>query len=263
MLIGLGAVLALFTTLWLASLALRNASIVDMWWGPGVLLIGLTYFLTTTGDPSRRIVVLILVTAWALRLAAHIGGRNIGHGEDFRYAKWRRERGASWWWFSYFKVFVLQAVIAWIVALPLYYAMSRIEPVTFTAWDQAGVLIFAIGFTFEAIGDEQLRQFRSNPANKGRVLDTGLWRYTRHPNYFGEAVLWWGLGMFAVATGGYPGLVGPAIMTFLLMRVSGVTLLEATLRQTKPGYAEYIATTPAFFPRFDTLRRATKAPPEG
>lgn len=246
MLIGLAAVIALFTVLWLVSLLVRNSSIVDMWWGPGIFLIGLAYFLTTSGTDDRRRLVLALLGIWAVRLAAHIGQRNIGHGEDFRYAKWRRERGQSWWWFSYFKVFVLQAVIAWIVAMPLFYTMASPRP--FNAWDAAGALIFVVGFFFEAVGDEQLRRFRTDPANKGRVLNSGLWRYTRHPNYFGEAVMWWGLGLFSIAAGGLAGVIGPAIMTFLLIRVSGVALLEKTLSETKPGYREYVERTSSFFP---------------
>jgi len=256
MLTGLAAVLVLFTALWLVSLLVRNSSIVDMWWGPGILLIGLTYAVTSNSAGDRDSVVLVLLALWAVRLAWHIGARNIGHGEDFRYAKWRRERGASWWWFSYFKVFVLQAVIAWIVSMPLYFAITLNAPVHWTVWDAAGALLFAIGFLFEAIGDEQLRRFKTNPANKGRVLDTGLWGYTRHPNYFGEAVLWWGFGLFSVAVGGYAGLLGPAIMTYLLLRVSGVSLLEQALKSSKPGYADYIASTPAFWPRLRRTRLA-------
>lgn len=248
MLIGLAAVVGLFTLLWLASLAVSNSSIVDMWWGPGILLIGIAYALTTDGDGGRVRVVLALLAIWAIRLAWHIGERNIGHGEDFRYAKWRRERGASWWWFSYFKVFLLQAVIAWIVATPLYYAISAPSPAALTGWDIAAVVVFGIGLMFEAVGDAQLRRFKRNQANRGHVLDTGLWRYTRHPNYFGDALLWWGFGLFSVAAGHPIGLIGPAIMTYLLIRVSGVALLEKTLHETKPEYASYVARTSAFFP---------------
>lgn len=249
MLLGLAAVVSLFTVLWLASLALRNSSIVDMWWGPGILLIGLTYRLTTHGAPVRSTLVVAALALWAVRLAWHIGARNIGHGEDFRYAKWRQDRGASWWWFSYFKVFLLQSVIAWIISWPLYPAMASPAPVTLTPIDIAGVALFVAGFLFEAIGDEQLRRFKAHPANKGRVLDSGLWRYTRHPNYFGEALLWWGLGCFSVSTGQYLPLIGPAIMTYLLLRVSGVAMLEDALRETKPDYAAYIRRTSSFFPR--------------
>jgi len=248
MLTGLVAALGLFTALWLASLLLRNSSIVDMWWGPGILLIGVTYAVTSESASARDRVVLVLLALWAVRLAWHIGARNIGHGEDFRYAKWRRERGRSWWWFSYFKVFVLQAVIAWIVSMPLYFAITSTAPIGLSGWDAAAVLLFVIGFLFEAIGDEQLRRFKASPSNKGRVLDTGLWRYTRHPNYFGEALLWWGFGLFSVAAGGYIGLISPAIMTFLLIRVSGVALLEQTLRETKPEYRDYIRRTSSFLP---------------
>ncbi len=257
MLSGFIAVVALFTGLWLVSIVLKNSSIVDMWWGPGIFLIGLTYMLTANSGTSRSRMVLALLALWALRLAWHIGARNIGHGEDFRYAKWRRDNGERWWWFSYFKVFLLQAVIAWIVALPIYFAIAASAPVRFNAWDFAAALIVAIGFFFEAIGDEQLRRFKANRANQGQVLDTGLWRYTRHPNYFGEAVIWWGFGLFSVATGGYLGLIGSAIMTFLLVRVSGVALLEHTLRDTKPGYAAYIETTSSFLPMPPRRRRSS------
>ena len=249
MLAGLAAILALFTILWIASLLVRNSSIVDMWWGPGILVIGAAYFVTAAGALTRARLTLALVAIWAIRLAVHIGSRNIGHGEDFRYAAWRRERGASWWWFSYIKVFLLQAVIAWIVSVPLYAAITSPTPMSLTIVDYAGVALFTIGFLFEAIGDEQLRRFKRNAANRGRVLNTGLWRYTRHPNYFGEAVLWWGLGLLAAATpGGAATLIGPAIMTYLLVRVSGVALLERTLVDTKPEYADYIARTSSFFP---------------
>ncbi len=249
MLIGLAAVIALGILLWLVSLAVRDSSIVDIAWGPLILLIGVTYYLATAEPGSRARLMVALVALWAVRLAVHIGARNLGHGEDFRYAAWRKQYGAAWWYRSYFKVFLLQGVIAWIVALPLYYAVTSATPVHFTILDQAGALVFAAGFLFESIGDEQLRRFKADPANKGRVMDTGLWRYTRHPNYFGEAVLWWGLGLIGAGTpGGWLGLIGPAIITFLLIRVSGVAMLEKTLKTTKPGYAEYIANTPAFFP---------------
>jgi steroid 5-alpha reductase family enzyme len=247
---GLAAVLALGLLLWLVSLAVRDSSIVDIAWGPLIFFIGLTYYVTTIEPGSRARLILALAALWALRLAVHIGARNLGHGEDFRYAAWRRQYGAAWWYRSYFKVFLLQGVIAWLVAMPLYYAITSPTPARLTMWDWAGVVLFAAGFWFEATGDEQLRRFKADPANKGRVMNTGLWRYTRHPNYFGEAVLWWGLGLIGAATpNGWIGLAGPAIMTILLIKVSGVAMLERTLKTTKAGYAEYIASTPAFFPR--------------
>lgn len=250
LLVGFLALLLLFTLLWLASLALTNASIVDIWWGIAFIVVALAYFATTDGFAPRRALIVTLVVLWGLRLAAYIGWRNIGHGEDARYAKWRAENDASWWWYSYFKVFLLQATIAWVVSLPLYFAIRAATPGTLTVWDYLGAALFAIGFGFEAIGDEQMRRFKAQPSSKGQVMDRGLWRYTRHPNYFGEAVLWWGLGLIAVATpSGWIGLVGPAAITFLLLRVSGVTMLEASLKDRKPGYAEYVRTTSAFVPR--------------
>ena len=249
MLLGLAAVVSLFTVLWLVSLAVKNASIVDMWWGPGIFLIGLTYFLTTHGAEFRRALILGFVGLWALRLAWHIGRRNVGHGEDFRYVTWRTQYGARWWWVSYLRVFILQAVIAWIVALPLYFAISAGTPASLTAWDVIGAGLFAAGFLFEAVGDEQLRRFKAIAANKGKVMNTGLWRYTRHPNYFGEAVLWWGFAVIAAGTPrGYLGIIGAAGINFLLVRVSGVSLLEKTLITTKPGYADYVASTSSFVP---------------
>jgi steroid 5-alpha reductase family enzyme len=249
LLLGLAALLALFTLLWLVSLAIENASIVDIWWGLAFIVLCLVYVSTTDGFGPRRTLMVVLVAIWGTRLAWYIGSRNIGRGEDFRYATWRQEHGASWWWYSYFKVFLLQATIGWIVGLPLYFAVRSPVPARLTVVDLLGALIFTAGFLVEAIGDQQMRRFRANPLNKGRVMSGGLWRYTRHPNYFGEAVLWWGLGIIGAATpGGALGLIGPAVITFLLLRVSGVTLLESTLKHTKPGYAEYVATTSAFVP---------------
>ncbi len=249
MLIGFATVLAFGLLLWLISLARRDSSIVDIAWGPLILLVGASYYLTTAVPGSRARLVLALVAIWAIRLAVHIGARNLGHGEDFRYAAWRAQHPSTWWIRSYFKVFLLQGVIAWIVALPIYFAVTSGSPAHFTPWDQIGTLVFVTGFLFEAIGDEQLRQFKRHPANRGQVLNTGLWRYTRHPNYFGESVLWWGIGLIGVSTpGGWAGLLGPAIITFLLLRVSGVAMLEKSLKETKPAYADYIARTSAFFP---------------
>jgi steroid 5-alpha reductase family enzyme len=246
---GLLAVIALGIFLWLVSLAVRDSSIVDIAWGPLLFIIGLTYYLGIAEPGSRAHLIVVLTGLWAVRLALHIGMRNLGHGEDFRYAAWRAQHPDTWWIRSYFKVFLLQGVIAWIVAMPLYHSITKATPPGLGWWDYAGLAVFVFGFLFEAIGDEQLRRFKATPGSKDRVLNTGLWKYTRHPNYFGEAVLWWGLGLMAVSTpGGWMGLVGPALITFLLLRVSGVAMLEKTLKHTKPAYADYIARTPAFFP---------------
>ncbi len=279
LLIGLATILALFTALWLVSLVLKNSSIVDIWWGPGILAIGVAYYLTSNGDPVRARLTLALVAIWALRLALHIWSRNAG-AEDHRYAEMREERDDTWWWYSYIKVFLPQAAIAWLVAAPLYFAIVSRGPPALTFFDWLGVSVFTIGFLFEAIGDEQLRRFRNQPRAYQRVLNTGLWRYSRHPNYFGEALLWWGLGLIAVATGGVVGLIGPLVITLLLIFVSGVPLLEEAMRESKPDYAAYVANTPMFVPmltqqkgerwlaeatavvhRFVKARNSAKAPP--
>ena len=237
----------MFTLLWLWSVKLQNSSIADVAWGPGILVIGLTYYFTSNGFPLRAQLTLILLAIWAIRLAAHLGIRMRLEGEDFRYVRWRDEYEESWGYISYVKVFLLQAVLAWVVSLPIYFSIVSLVPAELTMLDYVGVLLFLVGLGFEAVGDEQLRRFRANRANKGKVLDTGLWKYTRHPNYFGEALLWWGFGMIGLATGGLPGLVGPAIFTYLLIYVSGVAMIEPFL-VGKQGYLQYVGRTPAFVP---------------
>ncbi len=248
MLIGLAVIVLLLTILWLVSLRLNDASIADIAWGPGILILALTFYFTSNGAPARARLTLALVAIWAVRLAAHLFVRNQLQGEDFRYEMLRSRYGRSWWWFSYVRVFLLQAVLAWIVSIPLYFAIVSVAPRTLTIVDFVGLLWFAAGFLFEAIGDEQLRRFRNEPRNVKLVLETGLWRYTRHPNYFGEALMWWGLGLIGAATGGVVGLVVPALMTHFLMNISG-PLLERSLVRNKRAYANYVATTPAFVPK--------------
>lgn len=246
LLLGLGAILVLFTILWLVSLRLENSSIADVAWGPGILAIGLTYYFTSDGFALRAHLTLALVALWAIRLATHLGMRMRLLGEDVRYVRWRDEYD-HWWLVSFFKVFLLQAVVAWVVALPLYFAIVSVGPPALTLLDYIGVLLCAAGLVIESVADEHLRRFRANRANRGKVLDTGLWRYSRHPNYFGEALVWWGLGLIALATGGLPGLLGPLVLTYLLIYVSGVALLESTLIE-KQGYIQYVGRTPAFLP---------------
>lgn len=244
---ALAALLLLFSLLWLASLRLRNASIVDMWWGPAFVVALVASLGWRAPDTPRGWLVLGLVAAWATRLAWHIGRRNIGHGEDPRYRAWREQHGAHWWWWSYLQVFLLQAVIAWLVSWPLHLAAHAPGPFPLAA-DILGTGVFAIGLGIEAVADRQLRRYRQRP-NRPPVLDTGLWRYSRHPNYFGEALLWWGLGIVGTAApGGWMGLASPALMTYLLLRVSGVALLERGLHARKPEYAAYAARTSAFVP---------------
>ena len=252
---GLAVSAGAFSAVWIVSLILRNASIVDIFWGPGFVVIGSYYAFAGPGAPTvRGLVVFALVTVWALRLALHIGFRNAGEGEDFRYRKWRDEAGRNFWWISFFKVFLLQAVVLWIVSSPLLLAqLARGQG--FSAVDGLGVALWVFGFVFETVADFQLRVFKRNPANRGRVLQSGLWSMSRHPNYFGEAVLWWGIGLLALPTGGWLSFVGPLMITFMLLKVSGVSLLDTALVERRPGYADYISTTPAFLPLPRRLRR--------
>jgi steroid 5-alpha reductase family enzyme len=258
---GLVVAAVAFSALWLVSLLLRDASIVDIFWGPGFIIVGTYYAMTISGEPNfRGLLVLGLVTVWGLRLALHIGLRNVGAGEDFRYRKWREEAGANFWWISLFKVFLLQAVVLWIVSSPLLLAqLGGGESVTML--DALGIALWVFGFLFETVADWQLQRFKKNPETSGQVMRSGLWSVSRHPNYFGEAVLWWGLALLAVPGGGWLSFVGPVLITFLLLEVSGVAMLDTAMVERRPGYAEYIATTPAFVPSLRLLgikkRRAT------
>lgn len=237
------------TLLWILSLLLHDASIVDVFWGLGfVAVFWLGYAVTPQPHGARQLLVGLLVTIWGVRLAAHIARRNWGRGEDFRYARWREEAGGAWWWRSYFKVFFLQGAVLWLVSWPLFAVLAAGEQHALGWIDLLAMLVWVIGFIFEAGGDWQLRRFKQDPANKVRLLTGGLWRYTRHPNYFGDAVTWWGFYLFAVASGAWWTILSPLLMTFLLRRVSGVAMLERTLRQTKPEYRAYMARTNAFFP---------------
>jgi steroid 5-alpha reductase family enzyme len=237
--------------LWLLSLRLKDASIVDIYWGTGFVISAWIYFfLTPEGFISRKLLIVGLTTIWGLRLSIHILIRNWGQREDFRYRKWREESGASWWWFSFFKVFALQGALMWIISIPLLVAQASPTPTRLTWLDLLGVTAWGIGFFFEAVGDWQLKRFKADPANKGKLFTSGVWRYTRHPNYFGDAVQWWGYYLIAAAAGGFWSIFSPLIMTLLLRNVSGVAMLEKTLKETKPGYQEYSSTTNAFIPWF-------------
>ena len=225
---------------------MRDASIVDPFWGPGFALAALTYWLVDGARGARGTLVLVLVTAWALRLGWHLLRRNRREGEDPRYAAMRTRHGERFPRVSLFRVFWLQGMILWIVSMPLLAAVRSDAPLG--PLDFLGVAVALVGIAVEAVADRQLRRFRADPASRGRVLDTGLWRYSRHPNYFGDAVVWWGLWLLAAAGGAWWTVFGPVGMTFLLLKVSGVPLLEKGLEKSRPGYAEYAARTSAFVP---------------
>ena len=244
-------ILGLMIALWLLNLALKNSSIVDIYWGMGfVITFWVGTFLVSGAMTARTMLLGVIVTIWGLRLSLYIFQRNHGKPEDFRYAKWREEAGKDWWWRSFFKVFILQGVLMWIIAIPLLATQtSRASNSALTCYDLIAVIIWLTGFAFEAGGDYQLARFKTDPTNKGRLLTTGFWSVTRHPNYWGDAVQWWAFYLLALISGAWWTVFSLFIMTYLLRNISGVALLEKTLKDTKPGYTEYIANTPSFFPR--------------
>ena len=236
--------------LWLLSLRQRDASIVDLWWGPGIAALAwVAYFAAGPDGHPRRLLLLGMATVWGLRLGAHLVRRNAGRGEDPRYQAMRRHHGVRFARVSLVTAFGLQGVLQWVVALPLLLAQIAPGEPRLGALDFAGLAVFALGLFFETVGDAQLARFKADPSNAGRVMDRGLWRYTRHPNYFGDCAAHWGMFLVALATPwGWPGAIGPLSMTVLLLRVSGVALLERSIGKRRPGYADYQRRTSAFVP---------------
>ena len=237
--------------LWLLSLVLKNASIVDIFWGLGFVIVAWITFHMADGYLGRKVLICTLVTLWGLRLAIHIGGRNWGKGEDRRYQAWRAKYGPRFWWVSLFTVFGTQGILLWVISLVTQAGQISPEPNRWVWQDALGLLVWAIGFFFEALGDWQLARFKANPENRGKVMDRGLWAYTRHPNYFGECLMWWGLFLIAqAAPGNIWTIISPLTITMLLLKVSGVTLLEKSIVETRPKYKDYIESTSAFLPWF-------------
>jgi steroid 5-alpha reductase family enzyme len=243
----LAVIAAPMLALWAVSLVKRDVSIVDAWWGPGFAVVAWSSLLAGGETTPARILVTVLVSVWALRLGAYLTYRNWGEPEDPRYQAIRRKVGPSFPIASLIIVFALQGTLMGIVSLPIQLARGGEPSVSIRL--APGIALWIIGFVFETVGDAQLARFKSDPRNRGQIMDRGLWRFTRHPNYFGDFLVWWGL--FAIAwAAGAPAwtAIGPLVMSVLLLRVSGVTLLERTLRR-RPGYDEYVRRTSAFFPR--------------
>jgi steroid 5-alpha reductase family enzyme len=245
---GLGLIIGILTLLWLYSLLIRDSSIIDSFWGVGFAILAWFYcYALPEAWTPRNILICSLVTIWGVRLGLHIGIRNHGKGEDYRYQQFRQQGGVHYWWISYLRVFVMQGFLMWIIAAPLLIAQTHIGGLT--ALDYVAIGVWLIGFLFEFVGDWQLAHFKRNPQNKGKVMNKGLWKYTRHPNYFGDTMLWWGYFLFSLSVpGAWFYIFSPILMSFLLMQVSGVTLLEKTLVKSKPQYQDYIRKTSAFFP---------------
>ncbi len=248
LLLDLAVILTAMFGLWVVGTVLRDVSIVDPFWGTGFVLVAWLALCINWPGQARVGLLVALTTIWGLRLSLFLLWRNWGKGEDRRYTAMRLQNGARFWWVSLLTVFLLQGLLLWIVAMPIQVAAARNLSNQHGWLDFVGVLLWATGFVFEAVGDWQLARFKADPNNAGRVMNRGLWRYTRHPNYFGDFCVWWGLYLVAAAGGAWWTFVSPLLMSILLMQVSGVTLLESTIVERRPEYAAYKARTNAFFP---------------
>ena len=248
MLIAALTIVVLMTATWALSVALKNASIVDIVWGFGFVAVAWTMRLTADGLDARQNLLVAMTSIWGLRLSGYLFWRNHGKGEDYRYKAMRKRWGPRFWLISLGTVFLVQGTIMFVVSLPVQLGQLRDEPeLGVLAW--IGVAVWALGLFFEAVGDAQLARFKANPTNAGITMNKGLWRYTRHPNYFGDACVWWGIALVAAEVPlGRWGLIGAAVMTVFLRRVSGVTLLEKSLVKRRAGYDEYVARTSPFVP---------------
>ena len=245
--LGLGAAAGLLTIVWIVSLIRKDASIIDPFWPLVFITLGATYrFASDTEYSARPAVVLGLLFVWGVRLSVYLFWRNAGKGEDYRYQAMRKRQGPRFPMKSLFTVFWMQAILAWIVSLPLLAAVDGTN--AWGVFDYVGLVFWVIGISFEAVGDFQLSRFKADPSNQGKVMDRGVWALTRHPNYFGDFMVWWGFFLFALGAGGWWSFLGPLLMSALLMRVSGAALLEKKLGKTREGYAEYVRTTNGFFP---------------
>lgn len=231
----------------------KDNSIVDIAWGPGFILVSILTFWISQNFVLRQILVCALVVIWGTRLAVHIIVRNRGRGEDYRYAKWRRDWGKWFFFRSFFQIFMLQGVILLVIVYPVI-LINHASGSGIQVLDTIGVAIWLIGFFFEAIGDYQLLKFKRRPDSKGRIITHGLWRYTRHPNYFGETLIWWGIFLIALAVRyGWTAVISPLLITFLLLRVSGVAMLEKKYIGNK-NYEDYARRTSVFIPWFPKKR---------
>ena len=233
---------------WLISVAIKDASIVDISWGLGFATVATVLWIADDAKSSLDTLLWLMTLLWGLRLCLYLARRNLGHGEDYRYVAMRKRWGPAFPLISFLTVYTLQGTLMWVVSLPV--QLSHRAEGSIGVLAVIGAVLWAVGLYFEVVGDIQLSRFKADPANQGKVLDTGLWRYTRHPNYFGDACVWWGIAIVACSVSvGVWGLIGAAVMNVLLLKVSGVALLERSLVRRKPEYQAYIDRTSAFIPR--------------
>ncbi len=246
------ALLACVLVLWVISIRIADMSIIDIFWGPAFGVVALVGFALSAdaGAGPRRVLVTVLTVAWAARLGGYLWWRNHGKGEDPRYtAAFRKRFAQGLHWHTLRKVFLLQGSLIWLISMPVQIAQFLARPASLGIPAFFGAALWLLGFLFEAVSDSQLARFKADPANRGQVMDRGLWRYTRHPNYFGNACLWWGLWLIACDSWlGLPTIFAPILMTHFLLNVTGKRLLERRLTRSRPEYADYVARTSGFFP---------------
>lgn len=243
--LALGVILAVGVIAWAVSVVIRNVAFVDSLWSLFFLIAAVVFAVSVETLGARGTLVFALVAIWALRLSLYITARNWGEPEDHRYRQ-IRANNEPFWIRSLYLVFGLQGVLAWFIAMPLLPAITQSGGLG--VLEVAATILWLTGFVFEAGGDYQLAKFKADPDNRGRVMDRGLWRYTRHPNYFGDFCIWWAFYLFAVSAGAWWTIASPILMSFLLLKVSGVAMLERTIAERRPEYANYIVRTNAFFP---------------
>ena len=243
------------TLLWLISLRMKDSSIIDIYWGFGFVLIAWTCFfhneingLTSTRDQIfTQKLLLSMVTIWGLRLTYYLARRNLGHGEDYRYVKMRNTSKRDWRLVSYFRVFMLQGVFQAIISCPIILIFSRERGFTPLEFEPLALIFFIIGFLFESIADQQMKKFKSDPNNASKIMNKGLWKYSRHPNYFGDFLQWFAIFFLSLSTGSVFGLIAPAMMLFIFFKLT-IRLLEKPQAKKRPGYNQYIEDTNMFFP---------------
>lgn len=254
-LVNLLVVTAMMIVGWLVSLHQRNVTIVDALWGMGFVIIAWITAVAGDGYAVRAWLLVLLTSLWGLRLSIYMIWRSHGKGEDPRYGSWRRQYGDRFWIVSLFNVFLVQALFLWVISLAMQFGQMAGTPASLTGLDIIGASIWLIGFTFETVGDWQLARFKGDPSNSGKVMNRGLWAYTRHPNYFGETLIWWGIWLIVLSTpGSWWTIVSPLLITITLLKITGIALTEKTILEKKADYRDYMDRTSAFFPWFPKRR---------
>jgi len=249
LIINFAILMACMVLLWLISIPLGDVSFVDSFWAAGFVVVATSTYLMTGGGTSRRQLLWVLTTVWGVRLATYLFLRWRREGPDGRYVALLKKAPGNVHLQSLTKVFLLQGPLLWLVSLPVQLGMVQAEPLQLGPLAMAGAVLAVIGILFESIGDHQMAAFKADPQNEGKVMDQGLWRYTRHPNYFGDCCVWWGLFLIAAETGvGLWSMIGPLLLTWLLVKWSGAALLERRLKRSRPGYTEYLERTSSFIP---------------